>query len=52
MTKISDRLYKNIEAGKKGRNIGLSTSIKSLDKIVYGIQKSYITTIFADSGEK
>lgn len=38
-----------VAAGKAGRNIGISTGIPKLDKIIYGIQKRYIYTIGADT---
>lgn len=49
---ITDSLFKTIVEGKKGRNIGISTSLDKVDKITYGVQKGYVITVFADSGEK
>lgn len=43
------QLFKNIEEGKKGRNIGISTGLPTLDSIIYGIQKKYLYTIGADT---
>lgn len=45
-----DRLYKSINFGKEGKNIGVPTSLPKLDKITYGIQQSYIYTVMADTG--
>lgn len=44
-----NRLRKNIKSGKKGKNIGISTGLPSLDRIIYGIQKRYLYTIGADT---
>lgn len=44
-----DKLLKNIEQGKLGRNIGISTGLDKLDKVIYGIQKKYLYTIGADT---
>lgn len=43
-------LLTNINNGRKGRNIGISTGIPKLDKIIHGIQRKYLYTIGADSG--
>ena len=43
------QLYNNIEEGKKGRNIGVSTGSLKLDPVIYGIQKKYLYTIGADT---
>lgn len=48
---ITDALYKTIIDGKEGRNIGIPTSLDKIDKITYGVQRGYLTTVFADSGE-
>jgi len=45
-----DNLYKTIENGKLGRNIGVSTGSPKLDSVIYGIQKRYLYTVGADSG--
>jgi replicative DNA helicase len=42
-------LYENIEKGKLGKNIGISTGLPTVDKILYGIQKKYLYTIGADT---
>lgn len=47
---ITDSLFKTIINGKEGRNIGIPTGLPTLDKYTYGVQRGYITTIFADSG--
>ena len=44
-----DRLYKNIEEGKRGRNIGISTGLPVIDSLIYGIQRKYLYTIGADT---
>lgn len=43
------QLLQNIEAGKKGRNIGISTGLPVLDSIIFGIQRKYLYTIGADT---
>jgi len=43
------RLLQNIEAGSKGKNIGISTGLPAIDKVIYGIQKKYLYTIGADT---
>ena len=47
---ITDSLFKTIVAGKEGRNIGIPTGLQCIDKYTYGVQRGYLTTIFADSG--
>ena len=47
---ITDSLFKVIVNGRKGRNIGIKTTMPKIDRITYGIQRGYIYTIFADSG--
>lgn len=44
------QLYKNIQKGKEGRNIGISTGLTKLDSIIYGIQRKYLYVIAADQG--
>lgn len=44
-----DSLLKNIDAGRIGRNIGISTGLPMIDSLIYGIQKKYIYTIGADT---
>lgn len=43
-------LFTLIEKGKSGKNIGISTGMKKLDTVLYGIQKGYLYTIGASSG--
>ena len=49
MSLISDFMHL-VDEGKKGNNIGLSTGLSKLDKIVYGVQRRNITLIGATSG--
>lgn len=44
-----DSLLKNIDDGRIGRNIGISTGLPMIDSLIYGIQKKYIYTIGADT---
>jgi replicative DNA helicase len=44
-----DKLFNNIEEGKKGRNIGISTGMTTIDSVLYGIQRKYLYTIGADT---
>lgn len=44
-----DRLYQNIDRGKSGGNVGISTGLPAIDSIIYGVQKSYLYTIGADT---
>ena len=43
------RLLENIEAGKRGKNIGISTGLSVIDSVIFGIQKKYLYTIGADT---
>ncbi len=45
-----DELYSAIQAGREGKNIGLSTGIPKLDSYIGGIQKGVYYLIFSDSG--
>lgn len=45
-----DLLFKKIDEGRQGKNIGLSTGISKLDKYTGGIQKATYTLIFGLSG--
>lgn len=47
---VVNNLLKLISRGRKGENVGLSTGIPRLDKLVYGIQRRCITTIGGDTG--
>lgn len=44
-----NRLLSNIEAGKQGKNIGISTGLSTIDSVIYGIQRKYLYTIGADT---
>ena len=44
------KLLRNINRGKKGENVGISTGIPKLDSVTYGIQRECLYTIGADSG--
>ena len=44
-----NKLYKNVKRGKEGKNVGISTGMPKLDSVIYGIQKSYLYTIGADT---
>lgn len=44
-----NQLRKNIEKGKSGKNIGISTGLPDIDSVIYGIQKRFIYTIGADT---
>lgn len=44
------QLRKEIEAGREGKNIGISTGLPKLDSIIYGIQRRYLYLIGSDSG--
>ena len=45
-----DILFRLIDAGRSGRNIGLETGSPKIDKCVGGIQRSNYTLIFGLSG--
>lgn len=47
---ITESLFKSIQDGKKGLNKGLSTGLPKLDTITYGLQRKWMTVVFADSG--
>jgi replicative DNA helicase len=40
----------NVNNGKKGKNVGISTGLNKLDNLIYGIQKKYLYLIGSDSG--
>ena len=44
-----EKLFQNIEQGKLGRNVGVSSGSSKLDSIIYGIQRKYLYTIGADT---
>lgn len=41
---------KELEAGRQGRNIGISTGMPKLDSIIYGIQRTCLYLLASDSG--
>lgn len=45
-----DILYKQIEHGREGKNIGLSSGINKMDEYTGGLQKKCYTLIFGLSG--
>jgi len=45
-----DVLYKMIENGREGKNIGLGTGIPKMDKYTGGFQRGVYTLIFGLSG--
>ena len=45
-----DILYKLIDNGRAGKNIGLSTGCPKMDKLVGGMQRGLYTLIFGSSG--
>lgn len=47
---IVDDLFKSINQGRKGLNIGLSTGLPKLDSITFGVQRKWMTTYAGDSG--
>lgn len=49
MTSV-DNLFEQIEQGRKGKNIGLSSGISKMDKYTGGLQKKCYTLIFGLSG--
>lgn len=49
MTNV-DLLFKKIDDGRNGKNIGLSTGLPKLDGYTGGIQKSTYTLIYGLSG--
>jgi replicative DNA helicase len=49
MDNVVDQLFANIEAGRQGRNIGISTGLPVIDSTIYGIQRKYLYTIGADT---
>ena len=50
MIRLTQRLMDMIESGREGKNMGLSTGIKKLDDLIYGVQRKWIYVIAADSG--
>ena len=50
MANYTAALRKEIEAGREGKNIGISTGLPKLDSIIYGIQRRYLYLVGSDSG--
>lgn len=48
--KHTDALYKEIERGLQGQNIGISTGLVKLDEVIAGIQRKTIYNIAAGQG--
>lgn len=48
---IVDSLFNSITQGKKGLNKGLNSGFEKLDKLVYGIQRKWMTVYAGDSGK-
>ena len=46
----SKQFFSAVKRGKAGRNIGISLGLPKLDSVIYGIQKTALYTIGADSG--
>lgn len=47
---IVENLFNSIERGRTGLNTGLSSGFPKLDKIVYGVQRRWLTIYAGDSG--
>lgn len=47
---IVESLFRSIDSGREGLNIGLSTGITKLDALTYGVQRKWFTVIAGDSG--
>ena len=47
---IVDSLFKSIQRGKSGLNIGMSSGLTNLDLITYGVQRRWMTVVAGDSG--
>lgn len=47
---IVDSLFNSIQQGKKGLNKGLNSGFSKLDKLVYGVQRKWMTVYAGDSG--
>lgn len=50
MSNIVDELYNAIEAGRKGKNIGISTGLPKIDDFIGGIQKKTYYLLMGTSG--
>ena len=47
---IVENLFKSIDKGRSGLNSGLSSGFKKLDKLVFGVQRQWMTVWAGDSG--
>ena len=47
---IVENLFKSIQRGKEGLNVGLSSGLDKLDLITYGIQRRWMSVVAGDSG--
>lgn len=47
---IVDSLFKSIQRGKAGLNVGMSSGLTNLDLITYGVQRRWMTVVAGDSG--
>lgn len=47
---IVENLFKSINRGRSGLNSGLSTGLSKLDRLVFGVQRQWMTVYCADSG--
>ena len=47
---IVDSLFKSIQRGKSGLNVGMSSGLSNLDLITYGVQRRWMTVVAGDSG--
>ena len=47
---IVESLFKSIQRGKEGLNVGLSSGLTKLDLITYGVQRRWMTVVAGDSG--
>ena len=48
--KAIKNLFKDINDGREGKNIGISMGLPDLDKILYGIQRKSLYVVGADTG--
>ena len=46
---IVENLFKSIDKGRSGLNSGLSSGFKKLDKLVFGVQRQWMTVWAGDS---
>lgn len=43
-------LRKEIESGRLGKNVGISTGMPKLDSLIFGIQRGMLYLVGSDSG--